>query len=90
MRVKRSNRIDDCFRSESISDLFANKYKDLYASVPFNIEEMADIKHSIRRNIQNSTYDHSCVVACTKVLEATGQINAGKDDGNRGLTSDHI
>ena len=69
MRVKGSCtcKIDDCFTSESISDLFANKY--------------------ISRNIEISTYDHSCVVSCNEVREAIDQL---KDDGNIGLTSYHI
>ena len=50
---------------------------------------MADIIY-FRRNSENSTYDHSCVISCNDVMEAAGQLNVGKDDGNTGLTSDHM
>ena len=51
---------------------------------------MADIKHSSRRNIENSTYGHSFLASCNEVVKVIGQLDAGKDDGNRRLTPDHI
>ena len=65
------------FTSDSIYDLSANKYKDLY-----NIEEIADINYSVKRNIEIPTYDHNCIAHFNEVHEAMGQLNDSKDYGD--------
>jgi hypothetical protein len=83
--------IDGETDSVSIAKLFANSYRELYSSVPYDSDEMMLINDDVVKNIivKNSVgdecsldfYDVKCAVSCLK---------PHKNDGGTGLNSDHI
>ena len=50
---KISNNVDDSCDSEQITELFSEKYKNLYNSVPYNIDDMHVIQSTIFERLHN-------------------------------------
>ena len=86
--------IDGVCGIKDISDVFAEKYKKLYNSVPYNFEDMKNFQLSTEENIHNlcskgQCYcDHSFNVA--DILCAVTKLKCNKSDGWLGHSTDHI
>ncbi len=74
---------------EDITDLFSNKYQNVYNSVPYNVEKMKSLTDEISHNIHNHTCAaHSIVIE--DVLQCVSQLKQGKHDGNKGHFTNHL
>ena len=82
-----SNVIDGCTDDVEIASCLRNKYCKLYNSVPTDDKEIIDIEQQIQRNC---LYNESHVITVNHVVKAVKLLNAGKSDGCRGLSSDHV
>ena len=70
--------------------IFARKYQGVYNSVPIDESDMSNIKCEInRRLVTENNVDIACVDS-GKVHEAIKRLNAGKNDGDFGMYSNHI
>jgi len=81
--------IDGHIDPKKIADHFADKYEDLYNSVPPAAEGMEKINEFIRRNC------HHCdevdrVISVEEVEEAIEHLKPGKSDGDKGFMSNHL
>jgi hypothetical protein len=85
-----SNIVDGCTTPDSIAAHFAEKYQDLYTSVAYNADEMSDIISDLNNRISHAGFDASCVIGCSEVASAVDNLKANKNDGNHGLSSNHI
>ena len=83
--------IDGRCSSSDIADLFAEKYHDLYTSVPFDEADMQlqCIRNELTASLTNSDIVSS-FVSVPDVLRACGSLKAGKNDADIGLSTDHF
>ncbi len=88
--VNVTNVVDNSHGEENIVDVFAQKYKELYNSVPYNVEEMT----SLRANINNMIRDHGdCEqhgIQVSDVIDNVPRMKPDKHDGYKGHFSNHI
>jgi hypothetical protein len=83
-----SNVVDNCCSDSGIADYFYEKYQDLYTSIPYNIADIDSIRSEVNGLIQGCTSD--CIITSSDVVKAVDRLKFKKDDGNKGLSSDHI
>jgi hypothetical protein len=76
----------------NIAKLFATKYRDLYTSVPYDINEMRCICNEIETQLSDSETSalEECLFTTHDLKYAVSRLAAHKNDGGTGLTSDHI
>ncbi len=84
------SRIDDAHSTEEIVNLFGEKYKTLFNSVPSDSDELSVLKARIRNSIVTSAANNDHVVHCDEVQKAARKLKPGKADGDKGLYSNHI
>ena len=84
-----ASNIDGIMDSDSFADLFCDKYKSLYTSVPYNSADLDKIVHKVNSKLcMNNCQDYS--VTIQEVSKAVSQLKRGKSGGEEGLFSDHI
>ena len=76
----------------SIAEVFADKYDDLYTSVPYDINELNCIQAEVEELLlaEDTSLCSDCVFNFSDVKHAVSRLKAHKNDGSSGLTSDHI
>lgn len=82
--------VDGKTESSSIAKLFADQYRDLYTSVPYDQHEMSRIQKEIGDLLAVNTTDNECRFTSCDVKCAVSCLKAHKNDGGTGLNSDHI
>ena len=86
--------IDGVNGAENISNLFADKYNNLYNSVPYDVSKMADIDDQLENLVQSKCKTGQCpishVVTVDEVICCVNLLKSNKSDGNEGLLSNHI
>ena len=80
--------VDGLSDSADIANMFANKYADLYSSVPYDCAAMTGIKSEI--NAAVTTFTNDCVVGYCDVAEAVSFLKPNKNDGHAGLSTNHV
>jgi len=85
-----SSMVDDCTTPSCIAALFADKYQDLYTTVAYNEVELSSIVQDLNESLAESGFDIDCIIAPSYVADAINKLKPNKNDGNLGLTSDHI
>ena len=85
-----STSIDGVQGEQSISDLFSQKYKNLYNSVPYNIEEMSALKASLDHDIIHHGQCEKHLINVNDVMYMVKSLKPGKHDGNKGHFSNHL
>ena len=86
--TRHPSNIDGVTGEQNITDLFSNKYKGLYNSVPYDVNQMKRLTNNISLDIVNHSCDHS--VQFNDVTEAVRQLKIGKHDGNKGHFTNHL
>ena len=79
--------IDGHGDDREIAQLFQDKYKQLYNSVPYDAEEMRSIELEIDRQVNASAVYVICVDDLVKGIQS---LKMGKSGGEEGMSSDHI
>ncbi len=82
--------VDGANRSEDIADVFANKYKLLYNSVPSDGEKMQQIRDHVNHDIQADMENTDYIVNPQEVKRAAQKLKSKKPDGQKALWSNHI
>jgi len=82
--------VDKQFTPDSIADYFAHKYKDLYSSVSYSVDDIKKISDELNTRIARSGFNDECAFSYSDVMKAINRLHSGKGDGYRGLMSDHI
>ncbi len=85
-----ATQVDDASDPEAIANVFANKFEDLYQSVPTDADELNDISSMIKEHIVNEDSIVQCDFSVDDIDKAIKKLNRGKSDGDIGLYSDHI
>ena len=87
---KISSNVDGSCDSKEITELFSEKYKHLYNSVPYNIADMNAIESTIFKRLHNCENVKYYVISHSDVINAVSHLKKGKSDGFEGLFSDHF
>jgi len=69
------------------SSLFAEKYKDLYTSVPYDVEDMTALYEELHNSTVEDGFDSNCTVSFHEVTSAVHRLKSGKSDGCIGHSS---
>ena len=77
-------------RKTDIANVFANKYSDLYSSVPTSQDEINDIINSMNDEIAQSECLENVHISVSDVCKAISKLNSRKRDGTKGTYSDHF
>ncbi len=72
--------VDDAYTDDHIVNLFADKYSNLYNSVPYDQSEINDIKCIIDAKLQNDV-NPNYSVNVHDVVKAINHLKYGKSDG---------
>ena len=81
--------IDGQIDSINIADKFADKYEELYNSVPPDQQHMDEISNQIQRQCLTCSEDDSTVKP-SDIDKAIQHLKANKGDGDKGLMSNHL
>ena len=81
--------IDGCNDPIGISEIFADKYKSLYNSVPYHADEFLNLKSQNVAKIDEN-FLNQAVFDVNHVRKAISVLKHNKHDGNIGLYSDHV
>ncbi len=81
--------VDDASTDDDIVNLFADKYSNLYNSVPYDQSEINDIKCTIDAKLQNHLHQNYSINV-HDVGKAINHLKYGKSDGEEDLWSDHL
>jgi len=82
--------VDGCTDDGSIAELFAQKYRSLYSSVPFDTGDMQIILAELDNMITNGRSNNAVIVSAHDVISAISKLNPHKNDGSCGLSTDHF
>ena len=82
--------IDGRFDDTEISELFAEKYEQLYNSVPTDQADLRELNSSLLNDIQKIDKISELRVTVNDVMKAVSQLNAGKSDGDASTYSNHF
>ena len=87
--IKKPSNIDKICDDPSIVQLFADKNRDLYNSVPSDADVMSELVGKVESGIGHEQFtNHKFDVK--SVRKSIVNIQSGKSDGDVGLTSDHV
>jgi Reverse transcriptase (RNA-dependent DNA polymerase) len=90
IRVALASTIDGQSSPDWISHIFAEKYQQLYNSVPCGTHEMIDIHNSIEQRISSADYSEDCRVSSSEITTAITRLKSNKNDSGRGLSTNHF
>ena len=79
--------IDSIKGDDNINGLFSNKYRNLYYSVSYDVNQMNILKTHV------SNDSHSCeshIVMVHNVVSSVKLLKSGKHDGNKGHFTNHL
>lgn len=83
--------VDDAEDPQAIANLFYNKFKTVYTSVPYDQHEMNCLVSDIDNHVDVSnamlTNDFECF-SVNNIAKLVKKLKSGKHDGNKGVTSD--
>ena len=88
--------VDGVTGRAEVADLFANKFEQLYNSVPYSDEDMMTVRHEINNAVLNGCLNSGCddcvnhIISTKDVSDAINQLKCGKNDGQFEVTYDHI
>jgi hypothetical protein len=82
--------VDDSCNSQDIALLFAQKYRDLYSSVSYTVNDMNAINSALTSRIICDGYNDACTVLSCEVADAVNRLKPNKRDGYSGLTTDNF
>ena len=86
---KISSHVNDSCDSKDITELFSEKYKHLYNSLPYNIDDMHAIEITIIERLHNCE-NIKYVISHSDVINAVSHLKNSKSDGSEGLFSNHF
>ena len=82
--------VDGLSSSEQIATLFADKYQHLYNTVPYDVDEMNDIRLELETMVGSEYCDEHFIVREDEIANAISDLKFNKNDGNTGLSTNHL
>jgi len=81
--------VDGLTDAGDIAHLFASGYRDLYTSVPYNIDEMQVNLNGIDSSLAGMSISKDCIFSVSEVEDAVSRLKPHKSDGCSELATDH-
>ena len=75
--------------ADEISNIFSNKYNNLYNSVGYNMDNMNTLKEDIKKLVNDESPMHIHTITVNQIKYAIDMLKAGKKEEN-GLFSNHF
>lgn len=85
-----SGTVDGLSDTAAIAGLFADKYRDLYTSVPYDEAEMSCIIDEVNDKLPHTVTTGDYTFYIGELKEAVKHMKRGKNDGCSQLVSDHL
>jgi len=85
-----SRTVDGLTDAGDIAYLFASRYRDLYTSVPYNIDEMQVILNGIDSSLAGISVSKDCILSVSEVGDAVSRLKPHKSEGSSELATDHF
>jgi len=85
-----SKTVDGLTDAGDIAQLFAARYRDLYTSVPYNIDEMQVILNGIDSSLTGMSVSKDSIFSVSEVEDAVSRHKPHKSDGSSELATDHF
>jgi len=82
--------IDGLTDVESITKLFAVKYKELYTSVPYDKSELHDIINDLKLSMSDPSVTSDHIFQIKYIKHAVSNLKHHVGEGSSSLTSDHV
>jgi hypothetical protein len=86
--------VDGCNNPTDIADIFHKKFESLYTSVPYDVNDMKNIKQEVTSRIDQDLIDLQKTgkfpINSLDIAELTFMLKRNKDDGHLGLSTDCI
>jgi len=73
-------------QNDFMADLFANKWKDLDASLRYDQTEMDGLRQDIEDKVATVGYGSYCITTFENTVNAASKLKSGKHDGHVGLS----
>jgi len=77
-----SRMVDGLTDVGNIAHLFASRYRDLYTSVPYNIDEMQVIRNGIDSSLAGMSISKHCIFSGSEVEDAISRLKPHKGNGS--------
>jgi len=81
--------VDNATNPSDIAEIFVNKYRTLYNSVPTDTHELSDLTKQINANINMDDYSRIRITPGL-IINSIKRLKPGKSDGKDGFKSDHL
>ena len=84
--------VDGISDSALVANMFADKYQNLYNSVPFDSAEMNQIVASVNNNISKNCNqdDNNALFSREEISKAISNLKSNKSDGSCDLSTNHL
>ena len=82
--------MNGCNDNTGISNIFAEKYNNLYSSVPTHTQELAEIRNDMFDELRHPDKFENVHITVDDVCKALANLNSNKRDGTRGTNSNHF
>ena len=82
--------MDNANTDENITNVFKEKYKEIYTSVPTDDMELETISQDINNLVLTSSNNDSCYITPSIVMSCITNLKSSKSDGDTGFNSNHL
>ena len=82
--------VDNANTDEDITNVFKEKYKEIYTSVPTDDMELETISQDINNLVLTSSNNDSCYITPSIVMSCITNLKSSKSDGDTGFNSNHL
>ena len=85
-----SDIVDNANTDEDVTNVFKEKYKEIYTSVPTDVMELETISQDINNLVLTSSNNDSCYITPSIVMSCITSLKSSKSDGDTGFNSNHL
>ena len=85
-----SDTVGNAIGSKDIAQLFHDKYKALYNSIPTSDDELRLLRETLSANLSSANTSSLDLITPELIKRCILKLISGKGDGNKSFTSDHL
>jgi hypothetical protein len=82
--------MDGLTDTQSIAQMFAAKYRELFSSVPYTQDDMHKVDDTLKSLLLDTSFNNDCVINTEDVCAAVLRLKAHKREGSTELSTDYI
>jgi len=89
-RIRGNKAISSLTDAGDIAQLFSSRYRDLYTSVPYNVDEMQVILNGIDSSLAGMSISKNYIFSVSEVEDAVSRLKPHKSEGSSEFATDHF